>query len=146
MTEQVIEIYQSERGETQVEVRFEGDSVWLSQDQMATLFGRDQSVVSRHIGNARKEGEISNESNMQTMHIANSDKPVAFYDLDVVISVGYRVKSPQGVQFRRWANQRLKDYLLQGYAINQQRFEHNAGTLKQALALIEKAAQSQPET
>lgn len=76
------------------------------------------------------------------MHIANSDRPVVFYDLDVVISVGYRIKSPQGVQFRRWATQRLREYLVQGYAINEQRFDKNAAELKHALALIKKTAQS----
>lgn len=76
------------------------------------------------------------------MHIAHSDRPVAFYDLDVVISVGYRIKSSQGVQFRRWATQRLKEYLIRGYALNQTRFEKNAAELEQALKLIQKAAQS----
>jgi len=99
-------------------------------------------VISRHVRNVFKEGELEEESNMQKMHIANSDKPVAFYSLDVIISVGYRVKSPQGVRFRQWATQRLKDYLLQGYAIDQHRFDHNADELKQAIALIQKAAQS----
>jgi hypothetical protein len=87
-------------------------------------------------------GEIGEESNLQKMQIANSDRPVTFYDLDVVITVGYRVKSPQGVQFRRWATRRLKEYLLQGYAINRRRFEQNAVELEQALALIPNAARS----
>lgn len=137
-----IEIYQSADGSTEVAVRFTQDSVWLTQEQMGQLFGRDQSVVSRHINNARKEAEINPESNMQKMHIAGSDKPVTLYDLDVVISVGYRVKSPQGVQFRRWATQRLREHLLQGYTLNRQRFDRNAAELQQALALIEKAALS----
>ena len=118
-----IEIYQTADGQTQVEVRFEQETVWLSQAQMVVLFGRDQSVISRHIRQAVHEGEISEKSNMQKMHIANSDRPVTFYDLDVVISVGYRIKSPQGVQFRRWATQRLREYLVQGYTLNQERFE-----------------------
>ena len=83
-------------------------------------------MISRHVRNVFKEGELEEESNMQKMHIANSDKPVALYSLDVIISVGYRVKSPQGVRFRQWATQRLKDYLVQGYAIDQQRFDSNA--------------------
>ncbi|WP_240314047.1 hypothetical protein [Psychrobacter proteolyticus] len=96
-----VEIYESADGKAQVDVRFEQETVWLSQAQMTELFGRDQSVVSRHIANAIKDEEIDEKSNMQKMHIANSDRPVTFYDLDVVISVGYRIKFPQGVQFRR---------------------------------------------
>ena len=137
-----IEIYQTKDGHAQIDVHFDHDTVWLSQAQMVELFGRDQSVVSRHIRNAMQDGEVSNESNMQKMHIANADRPVAFYDLEVVISVGYRIKSPQGVQFRRWATQRLKELLVQGYSLNQQRFEQNAQALQQALKLIEKTAKS----
>jgi len=137
-----IQIYQSPDGETQVDVRFEHETVWLTQAQMVELFHRDVSVISRHIKNAVQEGEINEKSNLQKMQIARSDKPVTLYDLDVVISVGYRVKSPQGVQFRRWATQRLRDYLIQGYALNRKRFEKNAAELKQALALIQKAAKS----
>jgi prophage maintenance system killer protein len=125
-----------------VDVRFEHETVWLTQAQMVELFHRDVSVISRHIKNAVQEGEINEKSNLQKMQIARSDKPITLYDLDVVISVGYRVKSPQGVQFRRWATQRLRDYLIQGYALNQKRFEENAAELKQALALIQKAAKS----
>ena len=107
----------------QIEVRLDGakDTVWLSQAQLVDLFERDQSVISRHVRNVFKDGELEQECNMQKMHIASSDKPVALYSLDVIISVGYRVKSAQGVRFRQWATQRLKDYLVQGYAINQQR-------------------------
>ncbi len=119
-------------------MRFQNETVWLSQAQMVDLFGRDQSVVSRHIRNAIVDGEINEKSNMQKMHIANSDKPVTFYDLDVIISVGYRIKSQQGVQFRRWATQHLKNILIQGYSLHQKRFEQNAQALQQALKLIEK--------
>ncbi len=85
---------------------------------------------------------MSEKSNMQKMHIANSDRPVTIYNLDVVISVGYRIKSPQGVRFRRWATRRVKEHLVQGYTLNQSRFDKNAAELEQALALIQKAAQS----
>ncbi|MDR6981916.1 hypothetical protein J2X32_000524 [Rheinheimera pacifica] len=139
---QQIEIYQTVEGSIQVEVTFEGETVWLTQSQMVTLFDRDQSVISRHIRNAINDKEVSAQSNMQKMHIANSDKPVALYDLDVVISVGYRIKSAQGVAFRRWATQRLKEYLVKGYTINHQRFEQNAAELQKALQLIQKTAQS----
>ena len=137
-----IEIYQSADGQTQVEVRFDTDTVWFSQAQMVALFGRDQSVISRHINNALEEGEINTKSNMQKMHIASADRPVTYYDLETVISVGYRIKSPQGVAFRRWATARLKDYLLKGYALNQQRLQQNAAELEQALRLIQKTAAS----
>jgi len=88
-----IEIYTNKNNETLIEVQFENDTAWLTQGQIVKLFERDQSVISRHINNVFKEGELDKESNMQKMHIANSDKPVEFYSLDVIISVGYRVKS-----------------------------------------------------
>jgi len=133
-----IQIFQAADGVVRLEVALDQETVWLSQAQMVELFGRDQSVVSRHIRNSLSEGEVSEISNMQKMHIANSDKPVAFYDLDVVISVGYRIKSERGVQFRRWATQMLRQYLVQGYNINQQRLEAQQEKLielKQAIAL-----------
>lgn len=110
-------IFKSKDG-PQVSVTLTNDTVWLTQDQMCQLFERDQSVVSRHISNIFKEKELEKKSNMQKMHIPNSDKPVAFYSLDVIISIGYRVKSKQGTQFRVWANKVLKEYLVQGYALN----------------------------
>ena len=118
-----IEIYKTKDGQTQLEVQVENDTVWLTQIQMTELFQRDRTVITKHISNIFKEGELDEKSNVQKMHIANSDKPVALYNLDVIISVGYRVKSQRGIQFRQWATQRLKDYLVQGYAINQQRLE-----------------------
>ena len=102
-----------------LEVRLENETVWLTQAQMAELFGRNQSVISRHIANIFKEEELDEKSNMHFLHIANADRPTAIYNLDVIISVGYRVKSKQGTQFRQWATRVLKDYLLKGYAINQ---------------------------
>lgn len=90
--------------------------MWLSQAQMVELFGRDVSVISRHISNALDEGEVTKKSNLQKMQIANSDRPVIFYDLDVVISVGYRIKSERGVQFRRWGSNVLRQHLVRGYA------------------------------
>ncbi|GHV35509.1 DNA-binding protein [Bacteroidia bacterium] len=106
----------------QLEVLVENETVWLTQAQMVILFGRDQSVISRHINNVFKENELDAKSNMQILHIANADRPAAFYSLDVIISVGYRVKSQRGTEFRIWATKTLKNYLLKGYAINQ-RFE-----------------------
>lgn len=118
-----IEIYKGSDNQTQIEVQFENDTVWLSQEQLVRLFNRDQSVISRHIRNVFSEGELEEKSNMQKMHIANSDKPIILYSLDVIISLGYRVKSLRGTQFRQWATKRLKDYLVQGVAINEKRLE-----------------------
>ena len=101
-----------------LDVSVENETVWLTQAQMVKLFERDQSVIARHIRNAFKEGEVSPKSNMHFLHNAISDKPVQCYDLEVIISVGYRVKSLRGTQFRRWATQVLKDHLLKGYSVN----------------------------
>ena len=111
-------VYQSENT-LQLEVRMEDETVWLTQAQMIELFQRDQSVIARHIGNIFKEKELDEKSNMHFLHIANSDKPVKVYSLDVIISVGYRVKSQRGTQFRIWANKVLKEYMFKGYVINQ---------------------------
>jgi len=137
-----IQIYENEGHQLDVQLDAEHNTVWLTQAQMIDFFEKNQSVISRHVRNAFKEGELGEESNMQKMHLANSDKPVAFYSLDVIISVAYRAKSPQSVRFWQWATQRLKEYLIQGYAINQQRFDKNAEALQQAIALIKKAARS----
>ena len=114
-------LYSPDENAERVEVRIdtEKETVWLSQEQIVRLFQRDQSVISRHIRNVFNEGELEKKSNMQKMHIPNSDKPITLYNLDVIISVGYRVKSKQGTQFRIWANRILKDYLLKGYSVNQ---------------------------
>ena len=101
-------IYQSENGVTKIDVTFMDETVWLSKAQMAELFQRDRSVISKYIKKVFEEGELPRESNVQILHIANSDKPVEFYNLDVIISVGYRVKSQRGVQFRIWATNVLK--------------------------------------
>lgn len=133
-----------ESGDKGVDVRvmLDGDTVWLSQAQMVELFGRSVSVISRHIANAIEDGEVSEKSNLQKMQIANSDKPVVFYDLDVIISVGYRVKSLRGVEFRKWATRVLKDHLIKGYSLNEKRLAANMDELDAALALIKKTSQS----
>lgn len=135
-----IRIYQSENGA--VEVRLDDETVWLRQEQMALLFGRERSVVSKHLRNVFAEGELEEKSNVQILHIAGSDKPVKFYNLDVIISVGYRVKSVQGTRFRQWATQVLRTHLAQGYTLNQQRLKANARELEAALLLVRKAALS----
>lgn len=135
-----ISIYQTSQG--QIEVRLEQDTVWLSQEQMGQLFGRERSVITKHVGNVFAEGELEAQSNVQNLHIAGSDKPVRFYSLDVVISVGYRVKSQQGTRFRQWATRLLREHLTQGYTLNRQRLEANAHELNAALELVRKAARS----
>lgn len=140
-----IEIYQTKEGETQVDVRFENDSAWLSLDQLSGLFERDKSVISRHLKKVFDSGELVKNSVVAKNATTATDGKtyqVDYYNLDAIISVGYRVNSKQGTQFRIWATQRLKAYLVKGYAVNERRFEKNADTLRQALALIEKAAQS----
>lgn len=120
-----------------LDVRLENETVWLSQAQMVQLFQRDQSVVARHISHVFKEGEVDKESNMHFLHIPFSDKPVKLYDLDVIISVGYRVKSLRGIQFRRWATRVLRDHLLGGHSLNK-RFEQVEDKLSKHDVQIEK--------
>jgi len=106
-------------GSVKLDVRIEHETVWLTQAQMMMLFGRERSVITKHINNVFAEGELDEESNVHFLHIANSDKPVKIYNLDVIISVGYRIKSHKGTAFRRWATPILKEYLLKGYVVNQ---------------------------
>ncbi|MBQ8147180.1 MAG: virulence RhuM family protein [Lachnospiraceae bacterium] len=121
--ENEIVLFETDDKKISLNVSVEDETVWLTQSQMVELFQRDVSVISRHIRNVFKEGELEEKSNLHFLQIANSDKPVAFYSLDVIISVGYRVKSNRGVEFRRWANSVLKQYILQGYAVNQKRIQ-----------------------
>ncbi len=140
--EHQIEIYKSVDNSVELQVNLDKDTVWLTQEQLVLLFQRDQSVISRHIRNVFNENELDEKSNMQKMHIANSDKPVSYYNLDVIISVGYRVKSKQGTQFRQWATQRLKDYLVNGYALNEKRLKelhYKYSDLQQAIKLAANA-------
>lgn len=118
-------IYQTEDGLTKINVNMQNETVWLSKAQMAELFQRDRTVISKHIKNVFEEGELSRESNVQILHVANSDKPVEFYNLDVIISVGYRVKSQRGVQFRIWATNILKEYMKKGFAMDDERLKGN---------------------
>lgn len=105
-------IFETEDNAIKLEVPVEGETVWLNQMQMSTLFNVDRTVITRHVNNVFKEGELDKEGNVQKRHIANSDKPVQYYNLDVIISVGYRVKSKRGVEFRKWASSVLKQYIL----------------------------------
>lgn len=110
------EIVIYEGAEARVEVRVERETVWLTQEQMSVLFGRERSVITKHIRNVFAEGELDEKSNVQNMHIAGSDKPVKFYNLDVIISVGYRVKSSRATRFRQWATRVLREHLTRGFS------------------------------
>lgn len=139
-----IVIYQTEDGETTVDVRMDENTVWLSQAQMAELFQKDQSVIARHISNVFTEGELEQSSNMQILHNTFSKyKPTKVYSLDVIISVGYRVKSRRGTQFRIWANRILKDYLLKGYAVNRNIQLQHYTELKQLVGVLERTVKQQ---
>ena len=122
-------IYQSEDGKIKIDVRFEGETAWLSLEQMSMLFGRDKSTISRHIKNVFEEGELNLNSTVAkfaTVQMEGSrtiERNIDYYNLDVIISVGYRVKSQQGTQFRIWATQRLREYIIKGFALNDERFK-----------------------
>lgn len=116
-----IVIFETEDKSISLPVTLEHETVWLTQAQMTELFSVDRTVITKHVNNVFKENEIDEKSNVQILHIPNSDRPVKIYSLDVIISVGYRVKTKRGVEFRKWANTVLKQYILQGYAINNNR-------------------------
>lgn len=120
-------IYQTEDGKTKIETRLENETVWLSQEKMSDLFQRDRTVITKHINNIFKEGELDEKSNVQNLHFAHSDKPVKHYNLDVIISVGYRVKSLQGTKFRQWATARLKEYIVKGFTMNDELLKQAGG-------------------
>ena len=138
-----IEIYRSQDGSVQLNVKLENDTVWLTQSQMAELFGRDRTVITRHINNCYKEGEL--DKNITCAKFAHMGKDqdqtyeTTMYNLDVIISVGYRVKSIQGTRFRQWANSVLKQYLIKGYAINQQLKLDRYNELKDVVRLMGRA-------
>ena len=141
--ENQIVIYQTDNGQTAIDVRLENETVWLTQAQMTELFQKDRTVITRHINNVFAEGELDEKSNVHFLHIPFSDKPVKFYSLDVIISVGYRVKSQRGVQFRQWANRVLKDYLLKGYAVNEKIRRSQIGELRQLVQMVGRTLQNQ---
>lgn len=150
MNKNEIILYETADHAVKLNVNTDGDTVWLNRSQLAELFDRDVSVIGRHINAVFKENELDRESNVQNLHIPNSDRSVEFYSLDVIISVGYRVKSQRGVEFRKWANSVLKEYIIKGYAVNNKRIEQigevirimkraeNQLDTKQVLSVIEK--------
>lgn len=119
--------YQSEDGRIRIETRLKNETVWLTQAQMSELFQKERSVITKHINNVFAEGELDEKSNVQILHISGSDRPVKFYNLDVIISVGYRVKSHQGTRFRQWATARLKEYLVKGFTMNDELLKQAGG-------------------
>ena len=153
MNENQIVIYKTNDGRTAIDVRMENETVWLTQAQMAQLFQKDRTVIGRHIRNVFKEGELDERvvcANFAhtTQHGAIKGKQqrqeVVLYNLDVIISVGYRVKSQRGVQFRQWANRVLKDYLLKGYAVNEKIRRNQIGELRQLVQMVGRTLQNQP--
>lgn len=138
-------IYQTKDGVTSIDVRLDGETVWLSANQMAILFDRDEKTIRKHINNVFSEGELPKNNNTQKMRVDDVKQAVAFYTLDVIISVGYRVKSKRGTQFRIWANKILKEYLIKGYAINDKITQRKYEELSQLVRILGRTISSQPE-
>ena len=146
--ENKIVIYQTEDGQTQIDVRLENETVWLTTPQMAMLFDREESNIRRHVINVFKEGELERDNNVQKIHVNGVKKPVPFYDLDVIISVGYRVKSKRGTDFRIWARKILKQFLIKGFAVNDRIRQEQIGELRQLVQVVGRAITNQevPDT
>lgn len=138
-----IVIYQTKDGQASIEVKLENETVWLSANQMATLFDRDEKTIRKHINNVFSEGELEKENNTHFLRVDGVKQPVAFYSLDIIISVGYRVKSQRGTQFRIWANKVLKEYLVKGYAVNKALTEQRYTELKQLVAVLDRTVKAQ---
>ena len=145
-----IVIYQSEDGQTQVDVRLENETVWLTQAQMVELFQTTKQNVSLHVGNVFREGELEQESTVKEYLTVQNEgerkvsRKVKYYNLDVIISVGYRVKSKRGTAFRIWANKVLKQYLMKGYAVNERMHKEQIGELRQLVGMLGRPIQNQP--
>jgi len=137
-------IYKSPKNEIEVEARFEGETVWLKQEEIARLYGKDRSVITKHINKIFADKEVDKKSNVHFLHIAHSDKPVAFYNLDVILAVGYRTNSARAIHFRRWATNVLKNYLIKGYAVNEKRLLQARNQLQElqgAISFLREKAQ-----
>ncbi|ERS08427.1 cytochrome C [Marinobacter sp. EN3] len=149
MTEQQVRIFTSTDGQAQLEVALDQETVWLSQVQMAELFGKDVRTVNEHVGNVFQEGELEKEPTIRKFRIVRQEgkrqvqRDIDHYNLDMIISVGYRVKSQRGVQFRKWATQVLKDHLVQGYTLNQRRLEERGIEFEQAVNLLSRTLTNQ---
>lgn len=126
-----------EDGNVELKVEFDGETIWLKQNQIAEIFGKDRTVITKHINSILKDKEVDEESNVQKMHIANSDKPVKFYSLDIILAVGYRTNSSKAIKFRQWATKILKQYLINGYVVNKEKLQQQKlNELNQTLQLI----------
>jgi prophage maintenance system killer protein len=144
MKQDQIVIYQTEDGQTQIDVRLENETVWLNVAQMASLFMKEESNVRRHVLNAFKEGELErDDNNVHFLHVNGVKKPVPFYSLDVIISVGYRVHSKRGTAFRIWARKIIKDYLVKGYVVNERIRKEQLGELRQLVQVASRAISNQ---
>ena len=145
-------IYQTEDGQTQVDVRMENDMIWLTRQQIAVLFGRDYKTISKHINNALKEeladsvvvAKFANTTQHGAIEGKTQTHEVDYFNLEVITSVGYRVKSKRGVQFRQWANNVLKQYLIKGYAVNERMRKEQIGELRQLVGMLGRTIQNQP--
>ncbi len=149
METNALKIYDTPYGDIDVQIDYQADTIWLNKQEIAKLFNIDRSGVSRHINNILKSGEIEEKSNVQKMHIPNSDKPVEFYNLDIVLAVGYRANSIEASRFRKWATNVLKQYLVNGYAINEKRLskkQEQIETLKNSLNLLIRSIALQANT
>lgn len=138
-----IVIYRTADGQTSIDVKLEDETVWLSANQMANLFDRDEKTIRKHINNVFSEGELEKENNTHFLRVDGVKQPVAFYSLDVIISVGYRVKSQRGTQFRIWANKVLKEYLVKGYVVNKVLTEQRYTELKQLVTVLDRTVKAQ---
>ena len=138
-----IVIYRTADGQTSIDVKLEDETVWLSANQMANLFDRDEKTIRKHINNVFSEGELEKENNTHFLRVDGVKQPVAFYSLDVIISVGYRVKSQRGIQFRIWANKVLKEYLVKGYVVNKVLTEQRYTELKQLVTFLGRTVKTQ---
>ena len=141
-----IEIYTAPDNSIQLQVKLDQDTVWLNTSQMAILFGKEESNIRRHIINVFNEGELPRDNNVHFLHVNGVKKPVPFYTLDVIISIGYRVKSQRGVQFRQWANKVLKDYLVKGYAVRTNMQLQQYQELKQLVGVLQQTIQNEALT
>lgn len=130
-------IYQAPSGAIELRGDFSHETVWATQAQIARVFGVERSVVTKHIKNLFKDGEIDEKSNVQKMHIAHSDKPVALYALDVILSVGYRTNSKMAIEFRQWATKTLREHITRGYTINRKRISKNYDAFMKAIGEVQ---------
>jgi len=139
-------IYKTPQNEVELKVQFKNESVWLRQNEIALLFGKERSVITKHINKIFTDKEVDKKSNVQKMHIPNSDKPVEFYSLDVILAVGYRANSSRAIHFRKWATKILKQYLIKGFAINEKRLlevKNKFYELQEAVLFLQKQSQKE---